>query len=587
MSSAERDIARLSGLDTQKVLGLLSRRYANAKRQHDQGMKPDQIYTRAGPVVVALNPFSNKHSAAMAKLYSEETQEVYALVEDFSDLPPHLYEVAAKAYNGVRKENGRSQAVVINGESGAGKTEAVKIILDYFTKRVASAAGTGRQISELLLSSSPALEAFGNAKTLRNDNSSRFGKYVRLHFGGASGDGDRGALAFASVEKYLLETPRVVFQARGEQAYHAFYFLMRGCSDAPLREQCDVGASAASPKAFSTYVRMPEGGGGYDASFQEADESLTKILLAADSAREPANFWRVIAGLMHLGEVRFEAESADSPRAVVTAASRASLKKACELLATWGGTLRQLNEADVDAALCVRVIKDPKKHEVKTPRDKAQALKARDALAKAVYAEVFTELVSYVNRALKPKAAPGAPLITREKTPITPGTPGKLWRQLSARRPSITRQTSHARAPPSARAADGGEGHRGRTIGLLDIFGSEIFEDNSLSQLLINYANDKLQLYFTDIAVKAKADAFRVELDRDMTPDANQDRLYSSLAMLEGERPRDPHALFCILNDIQIFEVRHLPSFHGLLPPSLACVIHLLLSPSLTVCEPL
>ena len=137
-------------------------------------------------------------------------------------LAPHVYEVAAAAYGSLRVR-GRSQSVIINGESGAGKTETTKIILRFLTH---AAGGGGEELARRIHESSPVLEAFGNCKTLRNDNSSRFGKFLRLHF--TSG----GALCGGSVERYLLEKSRVVQQEPGERSFHAFYHLCAGASDA-------------------------------------------------------------------------------------------------------------------------------------------------------------------------------------------------------------------------------------------------------------------------------------------------------------------------------------------------------------------
>ena len=177
------DVAALDPLDENAVVKFIGGRYRAAPE--GRPAKHHLIYTRAGPVVVAVNPLQN-----VPDLYTEAERRKYAraaserakaekesrVIED-SDLPPHIYEVSAKAYCGMC--DGRSQAVVINGESGAGKTETAKILVKDISEKSAQAED---DLAARLLASSPVLEAFGNAKTLRNDNSSRFGKLIKLHF---------------------------------------------------------------------------------------------------------------------------------------------------------------------------------------------------------------------------------------------------------------------------------------------------------------------------------------------------------------------------------------------------------------------
>ena len=179
------DVAALDPLDENAVVKFIGGRYRAAPE--GRPAKHHLIYTRAGPVVVAVNPLQS-----VPDLYTEAERRKYAraaserakaekesrVIED-SDLPPHIYEVSAKAYCGMC--DGRSQAVVINGESGAGKTETAKILVKDISEKSAQAED---DLAARLLASSPVLEAFGNAKTLRNDNSSRFGRWMEVHFHG-------------------------------------------------------------------------------------------------------------------------------------------------------------------------------------------------------------------------------------------------------------------------------------------------------------------------------------------------------------------------------------------------------------------
>ena len=188
------DIAALDNLEDEKsMVKLIRLRYEEAQTN------PLLIYTRAGPVIVALNPLTD----VKQKLYTRELRKQYqqaaadaAAMEKATtmgegagdvqlaaeELDPHVYEVAAEAYQHIL--GGKSQAVVINGESGAGKTETTKILLKYLTdpELGSNAVHGDKTLADSLLASSPALEAFGNARTLRNDNSSRFGKLMKLHY---------------------------------------------------------------------------------------------------------------------------------------------------------------------------------------------------------------------------------------------------------------------------------------------------------------------------------------------------------------------------------------------------------------------
>ena len=199
------DVSQLSHLNEASLLHHIASRYLE---QH-------QIYTRAGPVLVAMNPFKR-----LPALYSDEqlaryqTSTAAAAAEEGGAPqhapPPHVYEVAGVVYNSLRLR-GASQSVVINGESGAGKTETTKIILRFLTQQCAS-GGLGDELARRLHASNPLLEAFGNCVTQRNDNSSRFGKLITLHFTPS------GALSGGSVHRYLLEKSRVVAQVRAAAA---------------------------------------------------------------------------------------------------------------------------------------------------------------------------------------------------------------------------------------------------------------------------------------------------------------------------------------------------------------------------------
>ena len=450
--SDSHDLAALSHLNVPSMLHLFRSRYENGC-----------IYTNAGPVLVAVNPFQD----ISTRLYTDEILEQYhaagavnateggGMEADDSTsetrLPPHVYAVAAAAYRSVRA--GRLQSIVINGESGAGKTETVKILLRYLTTASSKITPTtasggvtagendvGERLASRLLASSPALEAFGNAKTLRNDNSSRFGKFVRLHFSG------EGLLAFGSVEHFLLEKSRVVRQEAGEFAYHAFYLLERG-APAAVRAKCGL-----RPGLKYTYLSPPPEervGTYYETTFAEASHALEALSLGEDGLVN--DFWTTTAAILHLGQIEFESTGSGSKveGAHMVALGEGSAEQAIDLVARLLGS----KPTDLTDALLHRQIRAPGRPGTRCTRTAKEARGARDALAKAVYERLFGRLVAVVNDALA-----GPRHVSHEKTAMP-------------------------------------------FIGLLDIFGSEVFDHNGYEQMLINYANDKMQFFFTEIAV--------------------------------------------------------------------------------------
>ncbi|PNI23309.1 MYO1C isoform 16, partial [Pan troglodytes] len=178
------------------------------------------IYTYIGPVLVSVNPYRD------LQIYSRQHMERYRGVS-FYEVPPHLFAVADTVYRALRTER-RDQAVMISGESGAGKTEATKRLLQFYAE-TCPAPERGGAVRDRLLQSNPVLEAFGNAKTLRNDNSSRFGKYMDVQFD------FKGAPVGGHILSYLLEKSRVVHQNHGERNFHIFYQLLEGGEEETLR----------------------------------------------------------------------------------------------------------------------------------------------------------------------------------------------------------------------------------------------------------------------------------------------------------------------------------------------------------------
>lgn len=195
------DMIRLGDLNEAGILRNLLIRYNEHK-----------IYTYTGSILVAVNPYQ------VLPLYEGEQIKSYTN-RKIGELPPHIFAIADNAYFNMQR-NETDQCVIVSGESGAGKTESTKLVLQY----LASISGQHSWIEQQILEANPILEAFGNAKTIRNDNSSRFGKFIDIHFS------KKGVIVGAKIEQYLLEKSRLVYQAKEERNYHIFYCILAGMS---------------------------------------------------------------------------------------------------------------------------------------------------------------------------------------------------------------------------------------------------------------------------------------------------------------------------------------------------------------------
>lgn len=452
----------------------------------------DDIYTSAGPILVSVNPYKNV-TVKGESLYSEEQMMLYRKTSSSStphaedQLPPHLFKVADKAYSAliasgapelephIEEEDAvlsmsprpmggrkiRDQSIIISGESGAGKTEATKVIMKYLariTKKAlaedgeTSASADVSSLEDRVLSSNPLLESFGNARTLRNDNSSRFGKFIEISF-----DTTTGHIIGASISNYLLEKTRITTQIEGERNYHIFYQLLTGADDG-LLEDLDLAAGVA---AFRYLGNRSAQKSRRDATgFEVTMECLSQIGLKDDDRRVILSF---VAATLHLGNIEFEEEgdpegegSGESENAKITDASLPSLTKACALLG--------LNEDEVKEAMLTKLLTVGGKT-IHKPQNVAQAQDKRDALAKMAYSSLFLWLVGRINET------------------IAPSLDGR------GRGDSVDGFSPGLRVSSKAKLNAG-------FIGVLDIYGFEQFDTNGFEQLLINYANEKLQRHF-------------------------------------------------------------------------------------------
>ena len=358
------DMVMLSEINENAILKNLEKRYNN-----------DSIYTYIGNVLISLNPFK-----AIPDLYSQKKLLEYRGKYAY-ELSPHIYMVAEEMYRRMLAE-AEGQCVIISGESGAGKTEASKLIMQY----IAAVSGKGEDVArvkDVILDSNPLLEAFGNAKTIRNNNSSRFGKYMEIQFDFA-GDPRGGRIT-----NYLLEKSRVVFQAGGERNFHIFYQLLCGVSSDLLDEYGIRGSP--SPDQFhylnqSNCYRVDR----ID-DLSDFNDTVNAMNTMGISMEEQKEVFRLCLSILYLGNVRFQSGGKDETRV----GNR-------DVLTTFAHIFR-VDPATAEKALCYRTISSGSGNRgtvYSVPQTLAECEYSRDALAKVIYSKLFDYIISRVNRSM-------------------------------------------------------------------------------------------------------------------------------------------------------------------------------------------
>uniref|UniRef100_M4BMB8 Myosin motor domain-containing protein n=1 Tax=Hyaloperonospora arabidopsidis (strain Emoy2) TaxID=559515 RepID=M4BMB8_HYAAE len=372
-------------------------------------------YTYTGDICIAINPYK-----WLPELYAEEQHRRY-LNQPKEELPPHVYATSVAAYDNMRRSEW-NQSILVSGESGAGKTETTKILMNHLAT---IAGGMNNSTIKRIIEVNPLLESFGNAKTVRNDNSSRFGKFTQLQFD------QRGTLVGAKCRTYLLEKTRVIQHEAPERNYHIFYQLL----DSPdMAAELQLDSTKHYVYTGNNTAQKIEGLSD-EKHFIKTREALALVGL---SREEQQPLFEVLAGVLHLGEVQLLSDASDDEKSNIAVGDGGAISATAMLGVTW--------EA-LETALCSRTMRAVN-DVYSVPLKKELAMNCRDALAKAIYSNVFDWLVTTINHSL----------------------------------------------------AD--DKNMSNHVGVLDIFGFEHFKHNSFEQFCINYANEKLQQKFTQDVFK-------------------------------------------------------------------------------------
>uniref|UniRef100_A0A8C1XXX9 Myosin VAb n=1 Tax=Cyprinus carpio TaxID=7962 RepID=A0A8C1XXX9_CYPCA len=405
----ENDLTALSYLHEPAVLHNLRVRFTDSKL----------IYTYCGIILVAINPYES------LSIYGSDIISAYS-GQNMGDMDPHIFAVSEEAYKQMARDE-KNQSIIVSGESGAGKTVSAKYAMRYFA--TVSGSSAEARVEEKVLASSPIMEAIGNAKTTRNDNSSRFGKYIEIGF-------DRNHhIIGANMRTYLLEKSRVVFQASEERNYHIFYQLC-ACAHLPEFEPLKLGSADDFP--YTNQGRSPIIEGVNDLKEMEATRKAFSLLGITEAHQ--MGLFQILSAILHLGNVEVKERGSSS----------------CGISVSLFCDLTEVSYESMAHWLCHKKLKTATEI-LNKPVTRLEAINGRDALAKHIYAKLFSWIVSQVNKALSTSSKPHS------------------------------------------------------FIGVLDIYGFETFEVNSFEQFCINYANEKLQQQFNMHVFKLEQEEYMKE----------------------------------------------------------------------------
>ncbi|KAK1947451.1 Myosin-6 [Phytophthora citrophthora] len=404
----------------------------------------DQIYTSIGDILVALNPLKplpQLYSEAQLNAYKQVMTNPSPSVKD--ELPPHVYAIGGKAFGGLLKPERRNQSILVSGESGSGKTESTKFLMQFLTsvgrdQSLTEQEGSGAvEIGRRILQTNPILESFGNAQTIRNDNSSRFGKFIKIQFG------EKNEIVGAQIVSYLLEKVRLLHQNPEERSFHIFYELLEG-ADKGLLDTLGLQKGGKYELLNSYGPSFARKRAVADKYAQLYVETVRAFEDTGVGEQERLDIFKILAALLHLGNVNFTAAGGQEDATAVTKASRFHLEKCAELISVDVDQLEKLlSSREIKAGMEVMVLK----------HNPEQAKEICRSLAKAIYGRLFTWLVRRLSDEIN--YCDSAISISDEDEEMA-------------------------------------------TIGILDIFGFESLNRNGFEQLCINYANERLQAQFNE-----------------------------------------------------------------------------------------
>uniref|UniRef100_A0A8C8LMN6 Myosin IXA n=1 Tax=Oncorhynchus tshawytscha TaxID=74940 RepID=A0A8C8LMN6_ONCTS len=383
--------------------------------------RQERIYTYVGSILIVINPFQ------FLPIYNPKYVKMYDN-HALGDLEPHIYAVADVAYHAMLQRR-RNQCIVISGESGSGKTQSTNFLIHHLT--ALSQKGFASGVEQIILGAGPVLEAFGNAKTAHNNNSSRFGKFIQVNYQ------ESGTVRGAYVEKYLLEKSRLVYQEHNERNYHVFYYLLAGASE---------------EERSTFHLKKPEE---YHYLNQVRDPPKWVLQLAMEMVGFlPATrkqIFSLLSAILHLGNIRYKRKTYRDDS--IDICNPEVLPTVSELL--------EVKEEMLFEALTTRKTMTVGERLI-VPYKLAEAGTVRDSMAKSLYSALFDWIVFRINHAL---------LNNRDLEEST-----KIF-----------------------------------SIGVLDIFGFEDYENNSFEQFCINFANERLQHYFNQHIFKLEQEEYRAE----------------------------------------------------------------------------
>ncbi|KAK5849943.1 hypothetical protein PBY51_014237 [Eleginops maclovinus] len=404
------DLATLEVLDENTVTEQLQIRYGR-----------DQIYTYVGDILIAVNPFHKM------EIYTPQSTKAYIGAKRTAN-PPHIFAVADIAYQSMVSYN-TDQCVVISGESGAGKTESAHLLVQQLT---VLGKANNRTLQEKILLVNSLVEAFGNACTVINDNSSRFGKYLEMKF--TCG----GTVVGAQISEYLLEKSRVIHQAVGERNFHIFYYIYAGLADRKKLAHYKLSDSKTPKYLCNEHIKLgPDivSNTFYKEQF-DAVEQCFKVI--GFSLEELGSVYSTLAAILNSGDIEFSPVATEHQTDKSNISNISVLENVASLLCIRSDELQEALTSHCVVARGETIVR---------PNTVEKAAEVRDAMGKALYGRLFSWIVNRINALLRPDS------------------------QL-------------------------GEDDKGLNIGILDIFGFENFKKNSFEQLCINIANEQIQFYF-------------------------------------------------------------------------------------------